>query len=277
MDQSLRRRIGRLGGGRVGELNANIRAGGFRGAFGWAASEIGHKNGPQPSRKRPRFPRVKLRYGTTDVHVHTQMADLDQYALPEQLRLLRPELIIDAGANIGLASVAFALRFPEARVVAVEPHPESFAMLCANVAEFPQVLPVRGGVAGASGRLQILDPDDLPSSIRVGTVDADAVDAESDGAGSIPAYTIPELIRLGDAEQVDLLKLDVEGSERDVLAGSSEWIGGTGAIVAELHDWLTPGCTDAWQQATEGAWHRWNGGETGEVVGAALPASAGND
>jgi hypothetical protein len=50
-----------------------------------------------------------------------------------------PQLIIDAGANVGYASVRFAELYPNADIVAIEPDRGNFAMLQQNVAPYPRV------------------------------------------------------------------------------------------------------------------------------------------
>src|ERR1700722_12590442 len=59
----------------------------------------------------------------------------------------RTPLILDCGANIGLSAVYFALEFPAARIVAVEPQPENFRRAVAATAAFPQVKVIEAGVA----------------------------------------------------------------------------------------------------------------------------------
>src|SRR5688572_6336531 len=44
-----------------------------------------------------------------------------------------PKFIVDAGANIGIASIYFATKFPNARVIAIEPEPENFTLLEKNI------------------------------------------------------------------------------------------------------------------------------------------------
>ncbi len=48
-------------------------------------------------------------------------------------------LIADIGANIGAASVFLHTKYPEARIVAVEPSPVAFALLSRNAAPFAQI------------------------------------------------------------------------------------------------------------------------------------------
>ncbi len=64
-----------------------------------------------------------LRSQTTDKYTFKQVFLDDQYnvALP-----FTPTRIIDAGANIGLAAVYFAHRYPNSKVIAVEPSRDIF-------------------------------------------------------------------------------------------------------------------------------------------------------
>ncbi|HEU5171300.1 MAG TPA: FkbM family methyltransferase, partial [Gemmatimonadales bacterium] len=54
------------------------------------------------------------------------------------------------------------------------------------------------------------------------------------------------LLATQSAGHVDILKLDIEGAEREVFSeGSAEWIEKVGLIIVELHDHLRPGCRAA--------------------------------
>src|SRR5438128_3211500 len=64
-----------------------------------------------------RYP-IMLRSGTSDLATFEQIFVWEDYDLP---MIGMPELIIDGGANIGCATIYFANRFPNARIIAVEP------------------------------------------------------------------------------------------------------------------------------------------------------------
>ncbi len=49
-----------------------------------------------------------------------------------------PNIIVDAGANIGLASLFFAQRFPSAKIFALEPDHSNFEMLMKNTNRHPK-------------------------------------------------------------------------------------------------------------------------------------------
>jgi hypothetical protein len=57
-------------------------------------------------------------------------------------------VIVDCGANIGITSLFLAARYPRAKILSVEPHPENFALLKTNVEAVSRILPIRACVTG---------------------------------------------------------------------------------------------------------------------------------
>jgi tRNA G46 methylase TrmB len=74
---------------------------------------------------------VGLRLASTDIPTFSQIFVRNEYEsanLPENARV-----IIDLGANVGYATVYFAQKYKDAKILAVEPEAESFRMLEDNV------------------------------------------------------------------------------------------------------------------------------------------------
>jgi FkbM family methyltransferase len=124
--------------------------------------------------------------------------------------------IVDAGANIGMFSVWAALRLPKARIVAIEPSPETFAKLQQNI-ELNQlgtrVEALQSALAAQSGMRAISEEAESQRRTVV------AIDSDSQAARSVKvaSITLPELMERYQLRQVDLLKMDIEGSEWEVL------------------------------------------------------------
>jgi hypothetical protein len=67
----------------------------------------------------------------------------------------------------------------------------------------------------------------------------------------IPAVTINDVLAKIDLSRIDVLKVDIEGAEEEVFRSSELWIDRVDAIIIELHDRHTPGCSGALFRATE--------------------------
>jgi FkbM family methyltransferase len=68
-----------------------------------------------------------------------------------------PPVIIDAGANVGLCAVFYANRFPDARIIAIEPEPSNYEMLKKNTAPYPNITTVHAALWKENGPLRLFD------------------------------------------------------------------------------------------------------------------------
>jgi FkbM family methyltransferase len=161
------------------------------------------------------------------------------YAYP-----VSPACIIDAGAHIGMTSLYFANRFPQSRILAIEPVPRNYAMLCENTRGYENIRTIQAALWDDHATLTIENPESQSSAFRVAEV--------SSCAKPVQAITVNDAFKMLDVEQVDLLKIDIEGSEKQVFSGDTSWLRNVKMMVIELHDRFQPGCTQALQQAIEG-------------------------
>ena len=179
--------------------------------------------------------RIVLRHGTSDVRMFDEIFCARVYAPPaevaDRLRGLgAPPRVLDLGANVGLFGVDASLRWPGARITAVEPDPGNLAILrrCAELnasAGTWRVLPVAASttdapmhfVAGEGSESHEAHASELARSIEVPATDA--------------------LALLGDA---DLAKIDIEGGEWAILADPRLRTAAVRAIVLEHHGRLCP-------------------------------------
>jgi len=140
----------------------------------------------------------------------------------------RPTTVLDVGANTGLYSLIAVTAHLEARAVAYEPVPPIGALLAANVAANAQgarVVVRSCAITDRTGPVQL----HLPPPQLDGTVESSA-SVESDFKEIVEQVVTVEGVTLDDAwaaegrPQVDLVKIDVEGAEHRVLAGSGELV-----------------------------------------------------
>jgi FkbM family methyltransferase len=143
-----------------------------------------------------------------------------------------PRTILDGGANIGLASVYWHQQFPIAEIVAVEPDPENCRLARKNLGDSPQVHVLQGGLWSRDVKLSITNSGDENYALRV---------SENPDHGTIQAFSIASIMRDRGWSVIDVLKLDVEGSEVELLSRNiEEWIGCVNVLIVELHQQFAP-------------------------------------
>jgi FkbM family methyltransferase len=151
----------------------------------------------------------------------------------------KPQVIIDCGANIGLAAVYFKNRFPEAKVIAIEPEKENFALMVKNLEQYPDVHCLQSGIWGENANLVVEDIGNGNWGWVVREVDAPA-------ENTIPAVSISKIMEMYNLTAIDILKIDIEGSEVDVFSRNYEkWLPAVKIIIIELHDKIIQGAAKA--------------------------------
>jgi FkbM family methyltransferase len=177
---------------------------------------------------------VYVRVGTSDAWLYREILIRGQYAL--DLPFL-PKTIVDAGANIGLASIYLAHKYPQARVIAVEAEMSNFELLSKNVAPYPNIVPIHAALWNRDGFISIAKPD-RRESCKWGFV------AQEGPGVKVRAVTMPTLMREHGLEWIDFLKVDIEGSEKELFEDHS-WAEDVRCLAIELHDHFKPGCSAA--------------------------------
>lgn len=182
---------------------------------------------------------VFLRPGTTDQDVYDEIFISREY----DIDLGEPQFIVDAGAHIGLSSMFFASRYPKATIIALEPEPSNFEILLMNTRNYPNIKPLQAGLWSRKTQLCIENSNVPTWSFRV---------VESSTDSGISAIGIQDMLLNFKTNRIDVLKIDIEGSECEVLNNCASWIDKVGTIVIELHDRFRPGCTEALDAAISG-------------------------
>lgn len=141
--------------------------------------------------------------------------------------------MIDAGANIGFASIYFSLFFPNIKVIAVEPDPKNFELLTENLKlnGVENNICLRAAVWKTDSYLEINNDfrDGKAWSVRVN---------ETDKVTQLKGITLDGLLDRSGEEQIDLFKMDIEGSEGVVLEnmGAAGIPGSIRCFAIEIHD-----------------------------------------
>jgi FkbM family methyltransferase len=142
--------------------------------------------------------------------------------------------IMDVGANVGYASVYFKSFFPQAEIIGVEPDNSNLEQIEKNSSlnKFTFRKLVKGGLWYRHAYLEVVRDfrDNRDASVTV---------QETSVPGELIGYSFDELLVMADWDEVDLLKIDIEGSERflfDEDQKADSILSKTSFLALEIHD-----------------------------------------
>ncbi len=146
-------------------------------------------------------------------------------------RIVEPgSVVVDAGAHIGLHTLLLARLARPGVVYAFEPAVDTHEFLVANLARnrVENVVPVAAALGEAAGSATLAFDPDWPGGAHVAA-------GGSEGR-RIEIATLDEWVERHDLRRLDLVKLDVEGSEPAALAGAHRTLERfRPALVVEFH------------------------------------------
>ncbi len=179
-----------------------------------------------------------LRKDTTDLQMFYQVYFSQCYDLKLPFT---PQLIVDAGANIGLASIFFAEKYPDCRIVSIEPESKNFEHLVKNCQPYQVIIPHRAALFNSISTLVVND---------IGLGESGFVVSDEGGGEEVQAITIEKIKNDHDVNLIDILKIDIEGSEKNLFMSDYEaWLPKVRCLIIELHDDIKPGSSQVFFRA----------------------------
>lgn len=150
-----------------------------------------------------------------------------------------PKTIIDGGANIGLTSLFFINQYPDSQIIAIEPATDNYGILKENVSPYLNVIPIQSAIWSGKTNLKVIDNGRGANGYTV--EEAKEVDKDT-----FTAIGIVDIMKKQNWERIDILKLDIEGSEKQVFEKDYEyWLPRTKVLIVETHDRFVKGSSKA--------------------------------
>jgi len=199
----------------------------------------------------------RLRIPSSDVPTYQQVFLQREYEFETSEE---PKVIVDAGANIGLATIYFANRYPGAKIISLEPEHGNFALLRKNTAPYPQVIPIQAALWNKNEEICVVDPGlGAWGFMTEGAASSERLAAKP--CHTVTAMTIDRIMNDHGLKKIDILKIDIEGAEKEVFSNTASWIGKVDAIIIELHERMKPGCEKSFVSGSKGFDRQWTQGE----------------
>lgn len=202
-----------------------------------------------------KYPHLVIRKRTTDSEVFRSIFVFHEFKLPIKID---PQLIVDAGAYTGLSALYYSSQYPHAKIICIEPETSNFEILEKNTKHLPNISRVQAGLWNKNTFLKI----------QKCIVEKWAFTVEEVWEGEdfdMKSVTIDTILRESWFWSIDILKLDIEGAEKQLFSTDTKpWLDRVNIIVIELHDRFIDGCS----QSLYSAIHRseWKEFREGEKV-----------
>jgi FkbM family methyltransferase len=176
-----------------------------------------------PLYSRPVF--FYVRRKSTDIVIFKEILYQQEYRYLTELQQklnLDVRYIIDAGANIGTATVYLKSVFPEATIVCIEPEADNFAMLQKNIQVngFDRVTPFKGGLWNKETWLEV--KSGFRDKERELSFYVTEVGESERTDNSILGITVEGIKAKWAFPRIDILKIDIEGAERYLFSNLAD-------------------------------------------------------
>ena len=140
------------------------------------------------------------------------------------------DIVFDVGANIGFYTVLQGMRAKRGEVFSFEPNPDAFCRLTKNIKinNLNNVKLFNKALWRKEGRLFLKE-------LNVSTTSSKCFPLPSDGLREVQSTTLDNVLEKYGISRIDIMKIDVEGSEVEVIRGGMKALDYTRKIVMECH------------------------------------------
>jgi len=143
-------------------------------------------------------------------------------------------VIIDGGAHIGMATLYFKKLYPHAKVIAIEPLPQNFRLLESNLwsNQLDDVETHNVALAGRENQAEFyfdLSGDDWFTTASF--IEGAWTHTQKSQAVTVPTVPLATFL----TQPIDFLKLDIEGTEEEVLFAAREALNQVRQLMVEFH------------------------------------------
>lgn len=177
-------------------------------------------------------------YRPNDKPIVDSIFDLQEYLLP--IKDFQPKLILDCGGNIGCTAVYFANKYPAAQIYSVESEKNNFKLLKFNTAFYDNIHPLKSALWDKETFIRVEAQEGPFNPLGFMTFETTPDDPDA-----FKTTTVAKLLAESGFDEIDLLKIDIEGAEKEVFSAPDvdEWLPKVKVLTIELHDRMKRGCS----------------------------------
>ncbi len=195
---------------------------------------------------------------TSDEVVADEIFQKGKYVLPLP-EDFQPKVIIDCGSNIGYSTLFFANVYPDAQIYSIEPDKNNFKFLRFNTIFYDNIHVIESAIWDKETSARLEDTE-------MGEAGYMTVETGEGDEKSFKTTTLSKIVAENGIEQIDLIKIDIEGSEKEVFSAPDidEWLSKVKVMAIVIHDELRAGASYEFFKAISK--YRWKFSPRGEVL-----------
>ena len=171
--------------------------------------------------------KIFLRIYAGDIDIFYEIFYKEIYQLSDWLG---KNVIVDVGANVGFATLYFLKQMPNATIYCIEPDPDNFPFLQKNLKAELESGKVKIILAGLSDRdgFMSLERNVLKYNSRL-------VENASENLVEVITYSVESFFKKFVDGKIDLLKMDIEGTEERIFENDISWLSNVEELLIEFH------------------------------------------
>lgn len=166
---------------------------------------------------------IKMRTYAGDIDIFYEIFWRKAYSLPLGI-IKNPKIIVDLGAHIGLTSIFYSLNYPKSKIYAVEASKKNFSLLDFNIKNFENIISICKAIFTYDGKINFSNNEPLAYNNKI-----------KNSGTPVECITMNSLMAQNEIEKIDLLKIDIEGTEIELLSKDNLWLYKVDNIIIELH------------------------------------------
>jgi FkbM family methyltransferase len=175
---------------------------------------------------------LRLRRHSSDAYIFDQIFIDKEY----QVNTDNAHFIIDAGSNIGITSIFFKIKYPGATIVCIEPDAGNFSLLKKNMVDYKDVYLFDSALWNEKTQLGLVSAQSYDSHYVTNNHELNNQ--------TVNTITIDDILNKFDKQIIDILKIDIEGAEKEVFEKNYEtWLPNVKVLMIEMHDKFKFGCS----------------------------------
>ena len=178
----------------------------------------------------------KRKFAYSSVEIFTEIFKYNNHTVLEEFKGKDAKVIIDIGACEGYYTLKIKENNPDAFIIAIEPNPDVFEILKKNI-ESNNLKNVKLLNVAIDKEERERDFEFIPQVPAISSfkIDKPWVNPKWIKRVKIKTYSLPQIFNMFELKEVDILKIDTEGSEYDILKSAENVLNRINKIVVEYH------------------------------------------